>query len=492
MQKQAPSLGRILVMVGFALSCFGLLLFLWLAFGGPIPLKPKGYRFKVSFKEAAQLAKRPTSASPASRSARSRSSTPDKQTGASDAAIQLDTAVRADPEGHEGDPAPEDAAGRDLRRADARAPRAPARCPRTAACPPAQCRRPSSSTRSSAPSTRRRATSFQHLDAAARRGLAGPRARHLRRAGQPRAVRRGHHDAAEAPQRPAAQRAGRRPRHRRVFAALSERDGQLRALIDNSNRVFATTAPRDRELEADLPRAADLRARVEDDLRPPDQVLPEHEPAGHPAAPRRARAVADAAASSRALAPDLKALFRDLNPLIDASGRACRRPSDFLDELHPLLANFDAPLRQLNPPLTASGQYKNELTAFFANAVGATQATTPEGSARVHYLRTTNPANPENLAVYPRRIGTNRPNPYEFPDAFKKLAAGPALLRDAPVRPGPCRRSSPTRCRACRRPALAHPGRPGDQRAEVLLRHATDGDVAGRPASSRASSPAAR
>ena len=47
MQKQAPSLGRILVMAGFALSCFGLLLFLWLAFGGPIPLQPKGYRFNV-------------------------------------------------------------------------------------------------------------------------------------------------------------------------------------------------------------------------------------------------------------------------------------------------------------------------------------------------------------------------------------------------------------------------------------------------------------
>jgi ABC-type transporter Mla subunit MlaD len=55
-QKQAPSLGRILVMVGFALSCFGLLLFLWLAFGGPIPLKPKGYRFHTSFAEVGQLA----------------------------------------------------------------------------------------------------------------------------------------------------------------------------------------------------------------------------------------------------------------------------------------------------------------------------------------------------------------------------------------------------------------------------------------------------
>src|SRR3989442_1340294 len=57
MQKQAPTLGRMLVMVGFALSCFGLLLFLWLAFGGPIPLSPKGYRIQTSFGEATQLAK---------------------------------------------------------------------------------------------------------------------------------------------------------------------------------------------------------------------------------------------------------------------------------------------------------------------------------------------------------------------------------------------------------------------------------------------------
>src|SRR3989440_6250641 len=55
MQKQAPSLGRILTMVLFALSCFGLLLFLWLSFGGAIPLKPQGYRFKVAFPEATQL-----------------------------------------------------------------------------------------------------------------------------------------------------------------------------------------------------------------------------------------------------------------------------------------------------------------------------------------------------------------------------------------------------------------------------------------------------
>ena len=57
MQKQAPTLGRLFVMVAFALSCFGLLLFLWLAFGGSIPLAPRGWRFEAQFNEATQLAK---------------------------------------------------------------------------------------------------------------------------------------------------------------------------------------------------------------------------------------------------------------------------------------------------------------------------------------------------------------------------------------------------------------------------------------------------
>jgi phospholipid/cholesterol/gamma-HCH transport system substrate-binding protein len=54
--KQTPSLGRILAMAVFALSCFALVMFLWLAFGGPIPLRPEGYRIEVAFPEAATLA----------------------------------------------------------------------------------------------------------------------------------------------------------------------------------------------------------------------------------------------------------------------------------------------------------------------------------------------------------------------------------------------------------------------------------------------------
>jgi ABC-type transporter Mla subunit MlaD len=57
MQTQAPSIGRILVAVGFTLSCFALLLFLWVTFGGPVPFKPQSYRFTADFPEAITLQK---------------------------------------------------------------------------------------------------------------------------------------------------------------------------------------------------------------------------------------------------------------------------------------------------------------------------------------------------------------------------------------------------------------------------------------------------
>jgi phospholipid/cholesterol/gamma-HCH transport system substrate-binding protein len=56
MDKQAPSLPRIITMVVFSLSCVGLVLFLWLSFGGSVPLKPKGYQVHVHFPEATTLA----------------------------------------------------------------------------------------------------------------------------------------------------------------------------------------------------------------------------------------------------------------------------------------------------------------------------------------------------------------------------------------------------------------------------------------------------
>ena len=89
MVKDAPSLGKIAAMVLFALSCFGLLLFLWLAFGGPVPLKPKGYRFHTSFAEAGQLSLEADVRISGVPVGKVKTITPDKVTGRSDVEIQL-------------------------------------------------------------------------------------------------------------------------------------------------------------------------------------------------------------------------------------------------------------------------------------------------------------------------------------------------------------------------------------------------------------------
>ena len=56
METGTPSIAKIVTMVLFALSCVGLLLFLWLSFGGTIPFNPQGYRFEAAFPDASQLA----------------------------------------------------------------------------------------------------------------------------------------------------------------------------------------------------------------------------------------------------------------------------------------------------------------------------------------------------------------------------------------------------------------------------------------------------
>ena len=136
MSKKAPSTAQLLVIAGFALSCFGILLFLWITFGGPTPFKAKSY-------EVNDPLRRGGPARPAVRRAdlrRQRRQSPERSSATPTAKLAIATIehrrqVRADPGGHPGDPAHQDAARRDLRRTDPRRPRRPEARRRRHACP---------------------------------------------------------------------------------------------------------------------------------------------------------------------------------------------------------------------------------------------------------------------------------------------------------------------------------------------------------------------
>jgi ABC-type transporter Mla subunit MlaD len=205
-----------------------------------------------------------------------------------------------------------------------------------------------------------------------------------------------------------------------VFGALTERQGQLRSLISNSNQVFATTARRDRELQESfvaLPtfeKESELTvARLAQFARATNPLVTQLRPA--------ARELSPTLEDLALLAPDLKNLFVQLGPLVDASVAGFPAAQRVLRDLQPLVAQLNPTAQQLVPILDFIGLYKRELTAFFANTVASTQA---KNAAQVHYLRTTNPLNPENLAVYPRRLGTNRPNAYMQPNGTNNLRSG--------------------------------------------------------------------
>ena len=56
MQTSSPPISRIITMILFALSCVGLLRFLWISFGGSVAFNSQGYRFNVAFTNAFNLA----------------------------------------------------------------------------------------------------------------------------------------------------------------------------------------------------------------------------------------------------------------------------------------------------------------------------------------------------------------------------------------------------------------------------------------------------
>jgi phospholipid/cholesterol/gamma-HCH transport system substrate-binding protein len=420
MQKAAPSFGRVAVMAGFALSCFGLLLFLWLAFGGTIPLKPKGYRFVASFSEATQLAQEADVRISGVPVGKVKTIEPDKKTGRSDVEIQLESRYA---------PLPSDARAIlrqktllgetyvELTPGTKSAPKIPegGHLKVAQVSPTVEL---DEIYRSFDPRTRRAFQVWMQTQAQAINGHGrdvndalgnlGPFAEDASVAvdilnRQEGAVRRLISNTGV------------------VFGALTERGDQLRGLIENSNRVFSTTASRDRELQETFVALPTFSRESRLTLNRLDRFAADTNPLVTQLRPA-ARELSPTLTDLSGLAPDLKALFRDTDKLITVSRTGFPAAQRILRDLRPLLAQADPALRQLIPIIEVLGAYKEELNAFFANTASATQALDP--GTRLHYLRTTNPFNPENLAAYPRRLGSNRPNSYQLPGGYKKLSSG--------------------------------------------------------------------
>jgi virulence factor Mce-like protein len=414
MQKQAPTLGRLLTMVLFALSCFGLLLFLWLAFGGPVPLKPQGYQFKVAFPEATQLAEQADvrMAGVSVGKVTHKDIDVEGRANKTIATIQLDpeiaplatdakailrqktllgeTYVELTPGTVGAKKIPEDGWLADAQIHDSV--------------------QLDEIFQALDPVTRR---SFQNWQQDLAKGIDGHGLDFNDAIGNlPRFVASGDDVLAVLDAQSSAVR--RLIRNTGVtFAAITENEGQLHNLITGSADTFGALASQNEALAETfkifptfLDESRKTFTKLESFSVNTRPLIHDLRPVAHDLRPTL-RAVKD-------FAPDLEQTFRKLDPLITASKEGLPALRDTLDQTTPLLAQLQPFLEELNPILQYLEYYQWQTADFISNGAGAiadtVAVTTPD--ERGHYLRQWAPNGDETAAFWPNRTGANRGNAY--------------------------------------------------------------------------------
>jgi phospholipid/cholesterol/gamma-HCH transport system substrate-binding protein len=443
MIKQAPSVGRILTMIAFALSCFGILVFLWLSFGGSVPLKPEGYRLKVAFPEATQLAQEAEVRISGVKVGRVKSTDPNKETGLTDTEIEIDARFAPIPNDTRailrqktllGETYVELSPGAGGVRAGGDDSKMVPDGGQLANGQVAETVELDEILRTFDPVTRQRFSTWLDQQGLAVRGQAGAISDALalltpfaENTDDVLKVLRAQSGATRAFVRDTGE----------VFTALSERKGQLRELIDNSNRVWTAIASRNEEL-ADtfrvfptfLREGRETTARATEFARDTNPLIDQLRPA--------ARQISPALVDLDKLSPDLRDFFEGLGPFVSVARKGLPATSQVLDNTRPVLRRLDPYLRNLTPIFDYLGLYKREIAAFFGNDAAATQYTFQPLNKRVpgalsasngniHVLRVSNPMNPEIMAGFPNRLSTNRSNPYTEPGAYDRLGQGRPL-----------------------------------------------------------------
>jgi ABC-type transporter Mla subunit MlaD len=420
MQKQAPSPLKILTMIVFALTCFGLLLFLWLSFGGPVPLKPNGYEFKVAFPEATQLGLeadvRVAGVSVGKVRAKDIDSAHPNRTVATieierkyapiarDARAILrqktllgETYVELTP-GHpkQAGTVPE---GGFL--ADGRV---------------AKTVELDEIFQALDPKTR---ASFRVWQQDLSRAVAG-RGRDLNDAlGNLPAFADDGNDLLTVLDGQASQVRELVRGTGQVFGALTKDEGQLHNLIVNAGDTFDATSRQQQALAETIrifPTFLDESKltfqRLESFSKDTDPLVQDLRPA--------ARDLTPTLHDVRGLAPDLRSFFVNLDPLITASKTGLPALRDTLTQTKPLLAQLQPFLQELNPALQYL-EYQQLMTAdFISNGAAALADTTSTVTDQEmgHYLRQFGPVGPETVGMYPQRPAASRGNAYPRPDAL--------------------------------------------------------------------------
>jgi len=459
MQKQAPSIGRILVAVGFALSCFGLLLFLWLAFGGPVPLKPESYRITADFPEATSLAVesdvriggvsvgkvKQLELAPANERVDGQDATrvtleiqPEFAPISEDARAILraktllgETFVELT-SGSEpvDDSAPVSlGAAANVSDAEAESVRTIPEGGHLANSQVENATQIDEIFNALDEETRR---SFQRWQANAAVAIQD-RGLDLNDAlGNLGPFVSDSSDVLETLNRQKAALQGLVRDTGTVFEALTARDQELASVITNSNETFDALAEQERSLAEIFQILPTFQRETRLTFERLDRFQANTRPLVQDLIPV-AQDLSPTLASVRELAPNLRSLFFDLDDLNKAAKKGLPATRKYLEGFGPLFDQVDPSLAELNPILAYLTYFRSFIGDFFAGPpAGLAGNFVPlEGQpAPRRGLRQLSYLSAEALAIYPNRVATNRGNGYLEPDSLDATASAAGIFKN--------------------------------------------------------------
>jgi phospholipid/cholesterol/gamma-HCH transport system substrate-binding protein len=439
MQTIAPSKTKIFVMVAFAASCVALLLFLWLSFGGSVPFVPQGYRVTVEFDQAVQLGTQADVDIAGVTIGKVVSVGLDRKTGLTRAVLQIDPKYAPRPANTRATLREKTLLGETYVELSFGNPRGPilhdgAQLPQAQVAPTVQL---DQILDTFDPQTRKAFQTWMQDDGIAftNRGQAFndalaelfPFANNVS-------------SVLGVLNRDSAATSTLLSDGGSVLSAISKNPAQLQGLIRNANTVFGTTAKRNTELAAAVRAFPAFLQSTRETIGSLDSFAGQTKPLVDELKPAAVQ-LSPALESLDKLAPNFQAVMTGLGPLTQAAQTGIPALESFLavssnagsGAAKNLFTSLTPFLGQLVPVIDYIDAYRRELAAFFANASASSEGQAPSfnSSKRVHYLRTSAPLSPEELAAQPKRPYSNRSNAYEVPGGGTSLTGSTNVLGTA-------------------------------------------------------------
>lgn len=423
MQKQAPSAARILIAIGFALSCFALLLFLWVTFGGPTPFKARDYRFTAQMTETTTLAKEADVRIGGVTVGKVKELSLPPEGNATEVEIAIDDQFAPIPKDTRAILRQKTLLGETFIELSPGTPES-GELEDGGELDPVQVQESTQIDEIFAALDRPTRKAFRTWMQQSAIGING-RGQDLNDAfGN---IGPFSTDATSVLRILNSQQDDLQGLIRdtgTVFDALSARDGQLADAIVNSNTTFRAIASRD----AALAETIQIFPTFNNETRLTLNRLAEFAVDTRPLV-LDLKPVADDLTPTfiaiKRLSPSLQELFVNLGPFLTAAQRGLPALRGVLRELRPVLVALDPFLANLNPVIRYVNAYKKNVTDFFSNPPSGFAIATgfPEEPAPRRSLRVLTYLSPESLSIYTNRLDTNRGNGYLQPETINSSAS---------------------------------------------------------------------